>query len=249
LSAPNRPEILGYQPDTAGAETLAIMQAAPRYHAWQHRRVAPFLGRRIAEIGSGVGNMSQHLLRGRPELLVLTDTDASYRAALRDQFDGDRSVDVQTLTLPDDQSAERFREYRLDTVVAFNVLEHIAEDVAALGSIARMLMPGGRIVVLVPALPSLYGSLDVELGHARRYTRRTLATAINGAGFSVERVFYFNLLGCLGWWLSARLRRQPRIPVQQLRIFDALVPLLRLEDLISLPLGQSVIGVGALRGY
>lgn len=249
MRAPHRPEILRHQPDTAGAETLAIMQAAPRYHAWQYRRVVPFLGRRIAEIGSGVGNMSQHLHRGRPDLLVLTDTDASYRAALRGRFDGERSVEVEALTLPDDQTAQRLRGYRLDTVVAFNVLEHITEDVAALRSIARMLMPGGRIVVLVPALPSLYGSLDVELGHARRYTRRSLTTAIDRGGFSVERVFYFNLFGSLGWWFSARLRRQPRIPVQQLRIFDALVPLLRLEDFVSLPLGQSVIGVGVLRGH
>jgi SAM-dependent methyltransferase len=249
MSAPNGPEILTDQPDPAGAETLAIMQAAPRYHAWQYRRVAPFLGRRIAEIGAGVGNMSQHLLSGRPDLLLLTDTDAGYRAALHERFDSDDSVDVRSLTLPDDQAAEQLREYRLDTVVAFNVIEHIPEDVPALRSIARMLMPGGRVVILVPALPSLYGSLDVELGHARRYTRRTLADAIGRAGLSVERVFYFNLLGSLGWWFSACVRRQPRIPVRQLRIFDALVPLLRLEDMVPLPLGQSVIGVGALRGH
>lgn len=249
MRAPHDLEILGDHPDPAGAETLAIMQAAPRYHAWQYRRVAPFLGRRIAEIGSGVGNMSQHLLRGRPELLVLTDTDASYRAALRQQFAGESSVEVASLRLPDDQAAEGFRAARLDTVVAFNVLEHITEDVAALRSMAQMLMPRGRAVILVPALPSLYGSLDVELGHARRYTRKTLSAVIDQAGFSVERVFYFNLFGSLGWWLSARVRRQPRIPVHQLRIFDALVPILRVEDLVSLPLGQSVIGVGVLRGH
>ncbi len=158
------------------------------------------------------------------------------------------SVEVEALTLPDDLAAEQFRARRLDTVVAFNVLEHIKEDVPALRSIAHMLMPGGRVVVLVPALPALYGSLDVELGHVRRYTRRTLTAAIEKAGFSVERVFYFNVVGSLGWWLSARVRRQPRIPLIQLRIFDAFVPLLRLEHFLPLPFGQSLICVGALRG-
>jgi hypothetical protein len=128
------------------------------------------------------------------------------------------------------------------------VLEHITEDVAALGSVASMLVQGGRAVILVPALPALYGSLDVELGHARRYTRRSLAAAMTVAGFTVERVFYFNLVGTIGWWLNARVRRVPRIPARQLRWFDALVPMLRLEDRLSLPLGQSVIGVGAIRG-
>ena len=68
------------------------------------------------------------------------------------------------------------------------------------------------------------------------------------AGFRVERTFYFNLTGILGWWLNARVRRVPRIPLAQLRRFDRLVPLLRTEDLVPLPVGQSVIAVGAVGG-
>ncbi len=248
LSAGHRPETLNQHHDPAGAETLAIMQAAPRYHAWQYRRVTPFLGRRIAEIGSGVGNMSEHLLRGKPDLLLLTDPDPNYRATLRGRFGSEPSVELEALTLPDELAAKRLRRHRLDTVVAFNVFEHIKEDMAALQCVPHMLMPGGRVVILVPALPALYGSLDIELGHVRRYTRSTLTTAIEGAGFSVERIFYFNLLGSLGWWLSARVRREPRIPLRQLRIFDAIVPFLQLEHFLPLPFGQSLIGVGVLRG-
>jgi hypothetical protein len=66
------------------------------------------------------------------------------------------------------------------------------------------------------------------------------------AGFKIERVFYFNLLGTLGWWVNARLRKVPRIPVQQLRYFDTLVPILRVEDRVPLPFGQSVIAIGAV---
>ncbi len=75
----------------------------------------------------------------------------------------------------------------LDTVVALNVIEHIPEDVAALRSVAGMLAPGGRAVVLVPALPALYGSLDRELQHARRYRRAGLRAAFSAAGLRVTR--------------------------------------------------------------
>jgi hypothetical protein len=59
-------------------------------------------------------------------------------------------------------------------------------------------------------------------------------------------VFYFNLMGTFGWWLNARVRKAARIPLDQLRYFDSLVPILRTEDLLPLPVGQSVIAIGAV---
>jgi len=230
--------------DAAGAETLEIMEAAPRYNHWQFRRIAPFLGRRICEVGAGIGNMSLHLMSACPDLLVLTDMDPYYRAALRRRFGNAAGVAVRDLTLPNSDAAAEFERHALDTVIALNVIEHIAEDVEAMRSIAAMLAPGGRAIILVPALPWLYGSLDEELGHVRRYTRTSLAERMRQAGLSVERTFYFNLAGTLGWWVNARVRRVPRIPISQLRWFDAMVPVLRLEDRLPLPLGQSVVGVG-----
>jgi SAM-dependent methyltransferase len=232
--------------DQAGAETLEIMQAAPRYNRWQYSRVAPYLGRRICEVGSGFGNMSTLILGGAPEILVLTDTDSAYRQSLRHQFDGSPGVVVEELTLPDRSAGDRFRRYGLDTVVALNVIEHIADDVEALRCVRSMLRPGGRAVILVPALPGLFGSLDSELGHQRRYTRTTVRGVMREAGFRMERVFYFNLVGTLGWWVNARLRKIPRIPLRQLRYFDMLVPILRLENRVPLPLGQSVIAIGTV---
>jgi SAM-dependent methyltransferase len=234
--------------DTAGAETLEIMQAAPQYNRWQYSRVAPYLGKRVCEVGSGIGNMSALLLGRAPELLVLTDTDSYYCEALRNQFAGHHEVRVEELTLPDPAAAARFRGYDLDTVVALNVIEHIGEDLEAVRSIADMLRPGGRAVILVPGLPGLFGSLDRELGHQRRYTRQSLSRLMENAGFRVERTFYFNLVGTLGWWVNARLRKAPRIPIQELRHFDRLVPILRIEDHVPLPLGQSVITIGVLGG-
>jgi SAM-dependent methyltransferase len=224
------------------------MQAAPRYNRWQYDRVAPFLGRRVCEVGSGIGNMSTLFLDGGPELLVLTDTDPYYREALEQRFADKQDVVVEELTLPDYAAGNRFQKFALDTVVALNVIEHIADDVEALRCIRNMLRPRGRAVVLVPALERLFGSLDRALGHQRRYTRHSISDRMRQAGFRVERVFYFNLVGTLGWWLNARIRRVPRIPLAQLRYFDRLVPMLRIEDLIRLPLGQSVIAVGAVDG-
>jgi SAM-dependent methyltransferase len=230
--------------DVAGAQTLEIMASAPRYNAWQYETIAPYIGSRVLEVGSGIGNMSLHLLEARRELVVLTDTDEWYREQLRTRFGSHSNVLVAPLTLPDDQAARVFAPHRLDTVVALNVVEHIPDDVDSLRTMAGMVSRGGRVVVLVPALEVLFGSLDRELQHQRRYTRRTLRAAAEAAGLRVEALFWFNFVGTFGWWWNARVRRIPRIPTDQLRAFDALVPLLRLERYLPLPCAQSLVLVG-----
>jgi SAM-dependent methyltransferase len=232
--------------DPAGFETLEIMQQAPRYNAWQYDRVAPYLGQSVCEIGSGVGNISSHLVDGSSGKVVLTDTDPYYLDVLHTRFGSCPRVAVEPLTLPDPGAAERFRRYALDTIVALNVLEHIADDLGALKSMAELLPRGGRIVLLVPAVPSLYGSLDRELGHCRRYSKAVLAARMQQAGFAVNRLFYFSLVGACGWWLNAKVLRRSRISTRQLRTFDRLVPLLRNEDRWRLPWGQSLVAVGTV---
>ena len=230
--------------DVAGAETLGIMASAPKYNAWQYESIAPYLGRRVLEVGSGIGNMSRYLVGAGRELVVLTDTDEWYRERLRASYGSDPTVVIDSLTLPDDRAVLEYAPHRLDTVVALNVVEHIPDHVGALRTMGQMVGRGGRVVVLVPALEGLYGSLDEELQHQRRYSRGALQGAVEAAGLRVEALFWFNLVGIFGWWWNARIRRTPRIPVDQLRMFDALVPLLRLERHLPLPCAQSLIVVG-----
>lgn len=238
----------GIEPaDPAGAETLDIMAAAPRYNEWQYRQIEQFIGSRVLEVGAGIGNMSQHIVTGDRELVVLTDPDEAYRSALGKRFADVSNVIVEPLRLPDSAAVRSLAEKRLDTAVALNVVEHVEDDVGALRQLGEVVGSGGRIVVLVPALPSIYGSLDEELGHFRRYTRRSLAGAFSDAGLDVVHMAWFNRVGVLGWWLNARVRRQRLIPFRQLRLFDALVPLLRFERVVPLPFGQSLIAVGRPR--
>jgi SAM-dependent methyltransferase len=151
---------------------------------------------------------------------------------------------VDSLILPDDKAPTRFKNHQLDTVIALNVVEHIEDDVGALRTIAGLLAPAGRAVILVPALQAIFGSLDDELGHFRRYSRASLAAAFSAAGLRLERMFWYNRVGVFGWWLNARVRRVKRIPIDQLRAFDRMVPILRYERFFPLPFGQSLVAIG-----
>ena len=203
-------------------------------------RLRRWIGRSVLEIGSGIGNLSAFLLDR--ERLVLTDTREEYLTRLRRRFAGRSNVSVARLYLPDDDSAVAGQ--RFDTVICLNVLEHVDDDISALQAIRRLLGPGGRLVLLVPALQALYGTIDRALGHHRRYKRDGLADLLRATGFKLAHIEYFNLAGIPGWWWAGRVLRRDTIPGGSLKLYDALVPLFRLERFIPWRVGQSLIAIG-----
>jgi SAM-dependent methyltransferase len=226
--------------DLVGATTLERMAAAPRYNRWMYERLRPWVGRRVLEIGAGIGNMSAFLIdRDR---VVLTDTEPYYLDRLRARYANHPHVTVTELRLP--AAGARLAAERLDTVVCLNVLEHIDDDAASLSAMHDLLAPGGRLILLVPSLRVLYGSLDEALGHFRRYVPGELATKLGAAGFRVRHLEYFNLAGVPVWWFTGRVLRRRLIPGGALRWYDALVPLFRLERFLPWRVGQSLIAIG-----
>jgi SAM-dependent methyltransferase len=226
--------------DAVGAETLERLAAAPGYNRWMFERIRPWVGGRVIEIGSGIGNLSAWLVDR--ERVLLTDTEPHYLERLRERFAGRSNVAVARLYLPDVDGAVAAQ--RFDTVVCLNVLEHVADDLASLRAMRGLLEPGGRLVLLVPALPALYGTLDEALGHHRRYTVAGLRAGFAEAGIRPVHVEYFNLAGIPGWWLAGRVLRRRLIPAGSLALFEALVPLFRLERLVPWRIGQSLIAIG-----
>ncbi len=226
--------------DEVGAATLERMAAAPRYNRWMFDRLRPWVGRRVLEIGAGIGNMSAFLVDR--ERVVLTDTEPYYLGRLRDRFVGRPHVSVAELRLPG--VSPGLVAERLDTVVCLNVLEHIEDDRASLAAMHRLLVPGGRLVLLVPSLRALYGTLDEALGHFRRYVPAELSEKLRTAGFRLRHLEYFNLAGVPGWWVAGRVLRRRLIPTGALRWYEALVPLFRLERLLPWRIGQSLIAIG-----
>jgi SAM-dependent methyltransferase len=81
-----------------------------------------------------------------------------------------------------------------DVVLALDVLEHVADDVAGLREAARIVKPGGLLLVTVPALPSLWGGQDVVSHHLRRYTPRAFRQMFEHARIPNPRITYFNTL-------------------------------------------------------
>lgn len=138
---------------------------------------------------------------------------------------------------------EALRGHRLDTVVCVNVLEHVRNDRDALSRLRQSLPCGGRLLLYVPALPWLYGTLDRGLQHHRRYARQQLEALLVDTGWRTLHQSWMNVLGIPGWFLNSRVLGRKVLPMRQVALYDKLTPLLRIEDRIRAPIGMSLLVV------
>jgi SAM-dependent methyltransferase len=85
-------------------------------------------------------------------------------------------------------------EAQFDLITAFDVLEHITDDLAALELLRKRLISGGKLALTVPAYQWLWSQHDVVNEHRRRYTKGQLVTKLDRAGWRTLRATYFNTL-------------------------------------------------------
>jgi SAM-dependent methyltransferase len=231
--------------DYSGAELDALAEAR-NYYGWISGRFAPYLGERVVEAGAGIGTFAGHLLERRPgiRLLAIEPADNNY-PALSARFAGDERVTTRHGYL--DQTLDAASA---DSVVAVNVMEHVPDDAGFLANAQRVLVPGGHLLLFVPALPALFGTLDRAFEHHRRYLRPGLAARLRTAGLEPLEVRYMNLPGVAAWWVSGKLLRRTTVTPRDARLYDRwVVPWVRaLESRWSPPLGQSLLAIARKPG-
>ena len=142
-------------------------------------------GARVLEIGCGTGHNLEML--GEFGTVDALEVDETARALARERL----GRDVFSAPLPSLDGIERGG---YDMVAAFDVIEHIPDDKAALDGIARLLRPGGRLVVTVPAHQWMWSAHDVVNHHQRRYSKRALRQLIEGSPLKLDKIGYFNSL-------------------------------------------------------
>jgi SAM-dependent methyltransferase len=226
------------QADAAMTVPLESLDGAKNYARWIFSMIEPHLGPRVLEVGAGLGTFTELLAPGRR--LTATEMSARCLAMLRERYAEEPAVEIVDGDIDAASAKGPF-----DAAVMLNVLEHIEDDRKALRELAATLVPGGRLVVFVPALQRLYSDFDREVGHHRRYQKEDLVRAAEEAGFHGVEARYVNTLGAVAWWVTAkRLRLRPIRPWSTMVYDRVAVPVLRrVERSWEPPFGQSVFCV------
>ncbi|WP_276480749.1 class I SAM-dependent methyltransferase [Paraflavitalea pollutisoli] len=236
-----------HESDPTGFITLERFAAATRFNRWMFNTIRPYCKGHVLEVGSGIGNISELFLEHGFSLTAsdLRDTYCEYLRKRLGQLPGLKDVISVDLEAPyiTTQCPQLLGQF--DTVVALNVIEHIENDGLALANCWQLLKPGGNLVMLVPAYQALYNKFDEELGHFRRYSARTQRLLLRQSGYEVAHQQYFNLAGIFGWMVNGQLLKKRLIPRKQLMLFDKLMPVIRLADILSFrAFGLSTIAIG-----
>jgi SAM-dependent methyltransferase len=232
--------------DTAAMEytgtELEAMELARNYHRWIVDFFRPYIRGTVIEIGAGIGTVSDLLAECAPAQLRCYEPAKNLFPHLARRMGGRENVQVE--------NSFYNGAGRADAIVLINVLEHMEDDSAMLERIRSSLNENGRLLLFVPALPVIFGSLDKQFGHFRRYTRRQLAQLVASCGYEIELLRYANFPGVLAWFLAGKILRKRTISPGAAEFYDKrVVPLVRaIESHIAPPIGQSLILIAKQKG-
>ncbi|HET8684030.1 MAG TPA: methyltransferase domain-containing protein [Micromonosporaceae bacterium] len=220
------------------SEVLEGLATAVNHRRWFVELAVPYLGDDPIEIGSGLGDYALEWAEHVPRFTA-TEADHDRLLALKERLSPYPGIEVRQMLLPTSEEGTH------TAAVSYNVLEHIDDDVTALRSMARLVRPGGAVVLIVPAFPFALGPVDIATGHVRRYTRKTLSAALTDAGLAIERIHYANALGLIGYYMATSVFKLTPKEGPMVKWYDTLVlPATKAaETLVRPPFGQSVFAV------
>lgn len=203
-----------------GVDVLEVMSGAENYNRFLHELVIDGgnIDGKVADFGAGMGLFADMLHRDGCDVMCI-EPDEGLRRKLTEKG---LTVCAGIADLEDNS---------IDYVYSLNVLEHVEHDSEALAEIFRILRPGKRLMLYVPAFMVLYTSVDRKIGHYRRYSVKELRQKLGAAGFEIEKSRYEDFLGFFVTLLYKALDRKQdgTINPSMLKLYDRwLFPLSRL---------------------
>jgi SAM-dependent methyltransferase len=225
---------------------LEAMSFAVNYHRWILQIFKPYLGTRLVEVGAGNGSFSELILEHAVESLSLIEPSKAMYEILRDRLNQQLTATarIETYNSIFEQVAGQIKTTQHpDSIIYVNVLEHIADDEAELQTVNETLGAGGRLFIFVPAMHWLFGSIDEQIGHFRRYSKAELEDKCRRAGFEIVAARYFDFIGIAPWWVKYCLLRSDAVESWLVKLYDKfVVPAAEImESIIEPPAGKNII--------
>lgn len=214
---------------------LELLSNTPRSTEIILNELSGHLGTRVIEVGAGLGQITGILAnRGYSVTAIEPDPTLFEKSILSS------ATASHCGTLSDFLSTHAGTMGTFDTALYVNVLEHIEDDLAEVKTAYSALREGGHLVIFVPALPALYGTMDEISGHYRRYRKSELRFILDRAGFKVSNLYFFDSVGVLPYWISYALLRRRNLGSASVKLYDSVI--IPVSQFISRLSGRRIVG-------
>lgn len=219
---------------------LELFKHARGWKRYWSGQAAPWVEGRVLDAGCGIGASAEWVAGPRVTGYCFLEPDATLLGQV--PAFAEHPVLARAERIAGTTADLHGRAF--DTILYIDVIEHIADARAELHRAGGLLAPGGKLIVLVPALPCLYSPFDAAIGHHRRYTEAMLRAELPN-DLRVERLRYLDSAGALLSLGNRLLLRAAHPTPSQVRFWDRrIVPLSRVLDaLIGFSIGRSLLCV------
>lgn len=222
---------------------LDIFTHAVRWKAYWSKKIAPFLGEDILEVGAGIGTNTKYLLEQNTAVKkwVCLEPDTMLAQQILPKIDDSyvNKVEVHEKCLDNFLLAEKF-----DTIIYIDVLEHIENHQEEVELALSFLKKGGHLIVLVPAHNFLFSEFDKAIGHYRRYNKKMLRKIIP-LSLKQQKLMYMDSVGMLSSIANKYILKQAYPTIKQVKFWDSvIVRISKISDVVLMhQLGKSLLGI------
>ncbi len=225
-----------------------VLLRSSNYNYWQYEQFHKYIGKRVLEIGCGLGNLTQYLLKDSNYLLSL-DIKPEAIDFVKQRFPERKNFHIRQIDVFK-EGLHQYSNIHFDTIVLANVLEHIKDDLKAMRVCYAILHRAkGKLLLLVPAHRFLYGTLDKEAGHYRRYEIKDMMRLADQSNFKIIDLYAFNFIGALGWYINYCLLKKRNTnnseTTMQIGLYDRFIvkPSRLVENWVRPKIGISYIAI------
>ncbi len=221
------------------------------YRKYQFDLIGKHIGKNILEVGAGDRSFTNQIVKNCPgfERIVSIEPSETLLELYRDKYKLPSNVIVTSDNLFE-LTPESYGLF--DTIIFIHVLEHVEKDREAVDHMYKLLKPGGKILIEVPAMQSLFSVHDKMLGHYRRYNKKNFRAMVNENLYTIKKLWFQDAIGMVGSFIFFKLKKVELksdegvdLVKNQGKFYDKyLIPIEKFyERFITLPFGLSITGI------
>ena len=214
---------------------LDHFDSATNFRFYQLSLIRKYLKDNFLEVGAGKGGLASVYKRLLKDI-TLIEPDKKLFKILKNKFKK-KKIKIEK------NSIKNIKK-KFNTIIYFDVLEHIEDDLLEVKSAAKKLKSGGHLIFSVPAYQIFYSDFDRSVGHFRRYSKNNFIRISKKSGLKIEKLIYYDFVGFLFLSINKLFSLKSTNLKFKISLWNLLIPISRIIDFITLNyFGKSLLCV------